>query len=128
MEKLTQTKINKRDEFGNIIQRGNCYATCVAMILGKKIEDIPKFEELPADGSWFIDSWTYLNGLGYDLDILHVRNLSEYPNGFSIASGKSPRGPWDHCVVYLDGKLYHDPYPNGKGIDKVDYFLLIEKK
>lgn len=128
MRKLTQNKVNQFNEFGVQIQRGNCYTTCIAMILGKNIDEVPKFEELPDDGSWFVNSWNYLNENGYLMDIKHVRDGESFPMEYSIASGPSPRGTWSHSVVYFDGKLYHDPYPNGNGISEVKYFLIIKKK
>ncbi len=127
MLKLNQTKTNKFNDLGVKIERGNCYAACVAMMIGKNIEDVPEFEHLPDDGSWFTTSWDFLTSIGYSFDVHHFRHGEPIPDGYVIACGKSPRGDWGHSVVYFNGELYHDPYPSGNGIDKVDYCLIIQK-
>lgn len=41
-------------------------------------------------------------------------------------AGKSPRGDWDHCVVYQNGDMVHDPHPDKTGIeDKKDVMVLV---
>jgi hypothetical protein len=126
MKPVTQTKVSKRDENGVIISVGNCYASCWASILEIPLEEVPKFENLPPDGTWFVKTWEWLRSLGYELEISH--DIEKYPKyDHYIASGPSPRGPWDHSVVYFNGDLVHDPYPSGEGIKKVNYLLWAEK-
>lgn len=36
-----------------------------------------------------------------------------------IASGLSSRGV-GHVVIYMDGKMIHDPHPDGEGLEKID--------
>lgn len=38
---------------------------------------------------------------------------SEILLGYWIASGKSPRGDFDHCVIYRGAVREHDPHPDG---------------
>ncbi len=50
--------------------------------------------------------WTYTRG-----------SSAKVPAGWSIGSGKSPRGDWDHSIVCLDGKPFFDPHKSGDFID-----------
>lgn len=127
MKLVTQTKISKRDDNGVIISVGNCYASCWASILEIPLEEVPKFEDLPPDGSWFMSTRRWLESIGYKLGMTH--DIEGFPKSlYYIASGPSPRGPWDHSVVYFNDSLAHDPYPGGVGIAKVNYLLWAEKR
>ena len=47
--------------------------------------------------------------------------------GYFLVCGESPRGVL-HEVVYLDGKMIHDPHPSNAGITTVkDVFVLVPK-
>jgi len=64
------------------------------------------------------------------MDLVHVTNpkavfarggtSAQCPWGFCVGGGKSPRGDWDHAVVYDardgDPKLVHDPHPSRMGL------------
>ena len=39
-------------------------------------------------------------------------------------SGTTDRG-YSHAVIYFDGKLVFDPYPNGEGIDLKHIYIFI---
>lgn len=121
MIKVYQNKFVKLDENGNYLTRGNCYAACLASILELKISDLPKFEDLPPDGSWFTETQLFLNKYNLWMDVQY-----DIPEYYSIAQGPSPRGKWGHAVVYFKDKLLHDPYPGGEGITKVEEYLVIK--
>lgn len=59
----------------------------------------------------------WLASIGYqeeyieDIDVW----LNENPNTPYMASGKSSRGV-DHIVIYMNGKLFHDPHPSNDGL------------
>jgi hypothetical protein len=44
--------------------------------------------------------------------------LKDNPDTPYMASGKSSRGI-DHIVIYMNGKLYHDPHPSGEGLVEI---------
>lgn len=49
-------------------------------------------------------------------------------NGYLIVSGVSPRDPSIlHAVIYKDGKLFHDPTPNGGGVKNIISYKIIRK-
>ena len=39
------------------------------------------------------------------------------PRGYWIATGKSPRGDFNHSVIYYKDKLFFDPHPDNTGLD-----------
>ena len=124
---LAQTKLH------SATQKGNCFATCIASILEIPIEAVPAFEELFASypTQWF--SWyrRYLKGWG----IIPVQKDAHLPvDSYYISNGASPRSREGdrilHSVVYLNGKMIHDPHPSGDGIlseDSFIYFLPLEQ-
>ena len=118
LKKLHQTK------FG--FPEGNCFETCLAMLLGREISSIPSYKE---DKKWFFQYRDWLRPQGYDM--LAVGKWNEdakpfCPDVFCIAGGKSPRGDFQHAIVYYGNKLYHDPHPDGTGIENIeDYIYLV---
>lgn len=103
----------------------NCFAACLASILGVAIENIPK----GADGA----TWNMVDVQDWLADEFGIQALeitfgsggTIYPLRRSvpcIVTGKSPRGDKQHAVVAatmgLDGfELIHDPHPSGLFID-----------
>jgi hypothetical protein len=45
------------------------------------------------------------------------------PVTYSIASGPGPRGLL-HSVVYRGTELAHDPHPDNKGLQSVDFWII----
>ena len=106
---------------------GNCFSACIASILEIPLEDVPLFHSDEGTNNWgdkFIKwcedndiEWTY-----YD-----VADTGEdwHPEGYSILSGKSPRGDWLHSVVALDNDIVHDPHFDRTGVEsRVDWILI----
>lgn len=91
---------------------GNCLAACVASIMNLPLEEVPNFV-VPEPLKWRerLDDWLSEQGLGVVCIIGEA-----LPNAYSIACGPSPHGPYDHCVVWLNGDMVHDPHPSGDGI------------
>lgn len=101
-------------------EQGNCWAACLASIIEVPLEKFP----VPKVISWpqYWDAvMEFLGALGYGVmrfEHLHEKQLEmtkQWPWHY-IASGRSPNGDWDHCVVYFQGELVHDPRP-GTGIE-----------
>lgn len=85
---------------------GNCMDACIASILECPLESLPNYHGI----DWFevYNSWLADRGLKIDF-----RSPDESPpSGYHMASVCSPRGPWLHSVVILDGELVHDPSPD----------------
>lgn len=118
-----QTEFTKLDDKGEYVTKGNCFCACLASLFELPIRDIPRIQDYPPDGSWFQATWDFADKHGLELSVKY-----DMPDGYSIANGPSPRGKWGHSVVYFKDQLIHDPYPNGKGLTKVEYFLTLIPK
>lgn len=92
---------------------GNCMAACVASLLEMDLDDVPNFAANPKD-TWWMDFQEWLYHRGWVAVVLD----GDYPwPGYSAASGQSPRGDFKHLVIHLNGKLAHDPHPDGTGLE-----------
>jgi hypothetical protein len=113
MKKVYQT------EFGD---KGNCLSACISTITGIKINKLPKID--------LYDGWLrrYNSGLkyhGYVLLYDKSCNISAYlDGGCYICAGKTKRGT-HHAVVFKNGKMIHDPHPDGTGLQGISemYYL-----
>ena len=126
----------------------DCLRCCIATIFGLPYEDVPLFggteyhdAKGAASAGWAqtrdIEAWLAQRGLGMaqlpDVSVLSEERRKRgvrLPWGICIASGKSPRGDWDHAVVVeaipmrgsaIEGearftRLVHDPHPSGAGL------------
>jgi len=89
---------------------GNCMRAAFASIFELGLEDVPDFTEL----GWWLQLIRWVEPMGlFPVIMGHGQWL---PRGTVMkASGKSPRG-LDHAVVWMNGKMVHDPHPSGDGI------------
>jgi len=100
-------------------ERGNCYAACIASILGLPLETVPNF--CAGGEAWFSETnkWLHEN-CGVVISTWREDPFGAYPKEYGeavyIASGKSPRGDWNHSVVWSRGSVLHDPHPSRAGI------------
>ena len=104
-------------------QDNDCYPACLASILGLERDDVPNFfdgtEHRPKENA--ADAWNenvraFLARFGLNFIVMeisedYIRNIP----GYLIISGMSPRGML-HATVWKDGKMVHDPHPDGGGI------------
>lgn len=70
MIKIFQTKVVVKNSKGDIVQRGNCYAACIASILEVPITEVPNVEVFYhiEDSSFWIEAMlTFLQSKGWDL-------------------------------------------------------------
>ena len=119
-KKLFQTKFGKPE--------GNCFSTCLAMLLDLSIEEVPCFHD--EKGKWYQDYRKWLKPLGYDFVSMAPSWSDEQykpycPQVYCIGSGKSPRGEFDHSTVYFGNELYHDPHPDGTGVVTLKDFIYL---
>jgi hypothetical protein len=103
--------------------RGNCQSACLATLLGISLSEIPNWAALAdGDGNKFAQmqrDWLAERGYGI-LTVVQWQALPWPPaRGYFICGGVSPRGN-RHAVIYKDGALWHDPHPEGLGIETVD--------
>jgi hypothetical protein len=120
----------KQTIFGN--GKGNCFAACIASLIGTPLAEVPNF---CLSESWLGDSIDWLRERGWGATFIYHQKpdhnapvdcllWSSLP---LIATGRSPRGEWNHCVVVDSaGKLVHDPHPDNTGILTAprDYLIL----
>lgn len=107
-------------------EKGNCFATCVATVLGIDVAGVPNF---CVKESWWTDTQGWLGERGLALISCEVRDWAPAA-ALSIASGPGPRGH-RHCVVYDGNGLVHDPHPSGGGLLKVDaheFFIVVDER
>ncbi len=130
---LKQTKLGYPD--------GNCFATCIAMITGIPLGEIPNFASYtnPSAGNWWKDICDWLVPLGWGGIMITNQSIDENKADFYgfrnlglpfIVTGKSPSGDWNHCVVQWEenGDMRQfDPSPSNKGILEpvVDVVILV---
>lgn len=108
--------------------KGNCQSACLAMMLGCDLEAVPNFNELYGhDADEYakqLQSWLMDRGL-WIITFIPWQGVPWPPrHGYYIAGGTSARD-LRHAVIYKDGRLWHDPHPDGIGIEEVTDFDLI---
>lgn len=96
-------------------QNGNCLAAALASILEIDIEDVPEFEDMSYT-EWYPRLKKWLELLGFHLLIW---DEEIYLPTFFIAHGPSPRGDWEHSVIYKGTKMVHDPHPSREGLERI---------
>jgi len=108
---INQTKLHNPPE-----ESGNCLAACIASIFEVPIDIIPEFE----GENWYLEMMKFVEILGFEM----LRWDEEVVlKGYYIVNGKSPRGSFDHVVIFKNGKMVHDPHPSKKGIENIKWCL-----
>jgi hypothetical protein len=112
---------------------GDCYRTCLAMLLGLPRDDVPHYVTTMDPDAWKetvqpkYDSWLSDRGLievaiAYACDLDTLLSLYELmnPKAHYMLTGKSGTG-CNHVVVCRGGEIVCDPAQNDSGIvDKTD--------
>ena len=103
-------------------EKGNCMTACVASLLDLPIEKVPYFFDFP-DFWDAVFAFLYEQGCEYngclrpDADGSIGWDGAPGIDGYFIVAGPSPRWPGArHAVIYKDGRMIHDPHPDGTGI------------
>lgn len=128
-------KIQRQTIFG---QGGNCFATCIAMLLDMSINDVPNF--VAGGEFWWEDFQKWLGernllAIEIDCEVQHMRDL---PVGqLVILTGEANRGLL-HCIIasyrgvdekgYMTWNFEHDPHPDDTFIKKIEYICFIVRK
>lgn len=106
---------------------GNCLQACIASILELPLEEVPNFMRVSGP-AWYDRFVNFLLSQGLFPIYLTpevVNADGTRPYGYYLVQGKSPRGDFDHVVVYHNGKLAHDPNPAGGGIEGEKLFIVL---
>lgn len=129
-----------QDKFG---LGGNCATAAHATLLGLDLDQVPYYNDGLTDSTLSESDKTkifydriqeFLNPMGLQescyhysqelVDELKTLNSNLLYKYYQVI-GKSPRG-YMHVVIYCDGELYHDPHPDGGGVEET-YIALLEK-
>jgi hypothetical protein len=110
---------------------GNCFAACVASLLGISIEELPDLNACTGDWTRPLNRWLAQYGLAYvemctETNAFYTRlprGLHAILGGLSPRHTKTPEGQSIHHAVIgcADGKwafeIVHDPHPSRDGLD-----------
>ena len=108
---------------------GDCWIACIASILEIDINELPNPNDYDAKNNWV----EYARVVLEKLDSLGYELLCQTPNEFTkltdimMVVGKSPRGDFNHCVLW-DDKIIHDPHPDNTGVENIIFFEQLIKK
>ena len=98
--------------------KGNCLQAAIASILELSLNEVPIFE----GDDWYLLLMNWLESFKIEL----VRWDYEVSfKGLYLVVGQSPRGDFKHIVVYENGKLVHDPHPDGTGLKTIESAWLL---
>lgn len=113
---VDQTKFGER--------AGNCFAACIASILGLSLSRLPNFCAWPESEWWErTNAWLAehhgVRALMVVADSFGAKGLGELSDVYHIKSGDGPRG-LKHSVVGLGEEVVHDPHPSRSGLVKIE--------
>lgn len=95
--------------------RGDCMSACIASLFGLPLDAVPRFIDAGPGRFWeSILEFCEFGGWQHEC---HGDPAKVPPDTYCIVSGKSPRNDKiTHAVIYLNGKMVHDPHPDRTGI------------
>lgn len=117
------------------LETGECMRASIASILELDIDEVPHFRQIERlGGKWLPELFGFLKKHGYEFrgtgtPNRHTMSECSGVDGYLCVAGPSGnlKGA-GHMVVYSnDGKLVHDPNPNGGGILSVEYWWMIHR-
>jgi len=109
----------------NSLSKGDCFRACVASILELPIEEVPNFMEDGEDKfndhivDWIKDRTFTIRYVEINNDDDQKEFEQTTKDHYVIAIGQNAF--CYHAVVWRNGKIVHDPNPNGR------YFPFLEK-
>ena len=111
------------------LEKGNCLQACIASLFELDLEEVPHFV-LESDWVGALDSWLKqydLQTIDVDLEYMKQQGGDTWKAlGYHLICGKSSRA--DHAVVGYNGKMVHDPHPDGGGLETEDVWTLFVKR
>jgi len=139
-------RFNKQTLFVKDHGRGNCYQAALASVLGVEMYemvDISLFYELDQFEKECNITWEKILlefiKAKFNKDLRVSISLTEYhrekdkfdfPSKYKdipyLLFGRSPRGNFNHVVVFKNGVLIHDPHPDNTGLDMSDEEIYVK--
>ena len=111
MKKVYQTRFGEKE--------GNCFPAALASLFELPLEEVPDFCNIYSTETdeWYEKFVEWLNGFGFtslpvDVDDL---NRPNYKDCYLLVTGKNSDNI-NHCVIYKNGKVVHNPNKKSKGI------------
>lgn len=150
--RLDYVELVKQDKFGTVCGKedtGNCFQVCISTVTGIPLAKVPHFYSLFDENdidraNAMIANW--LGGKGFHMAHYPYEVVkeglasgwfyagSEKEKIVVIATGKSPRGDWNHAVVGVLDKdaphgwtMIHDPHPSGAGLETTGGIEVVSK-
>lgn len=113
-------------------QRGNCFSAVVASLLELPLRAVPNFVEIEVLGGphWWWFFHRYIDLMGYRTVHFRARNppINTYYEMGGLSARATESHPIHHSCVYFNGKLVHDPHPDGTGLLTEEGGWYLEKK
>lgn len=103
---------------------GNCLQACLASILEVPLEATPNFLVQESDWLDALAKWLDVQ-FAMSVVLLKFGDTPSFtqPRGYCVASGPTRRYP-KHSVVWLEGRIVHDPHPARPGLNRIDDLLV----
>ena len=111
------------------LEEGNCLQACIASLFEMGLEEVPHFV-LRDDWVGALDGWLGqfdLQSVLVDLERGEGEDMWE-PYGYHLICGKGPRADCQHAVVGYNGRVVHDPHPDGGGLEIEESWTLFVKR
>lgn len=100
-------------------EMGNCMQAAVASLLELPLDEVPHFAAATGgEDAWWVSLLDFLDSRGFWL----ARMIEPKADALGLCAGKSPRGDWEHLVVYRGDALAHDPHPSRDGVTEATEF------
>ncbi len=97
---------------------GNCWQACIASMLDLPLDKVPHFA-LESGENWYPDTREFvIKQINMDLRCFIPLFPHTPSGGYVIGSGPSPRGSFNHSVIFdgFTGELVHDPHFSRAGL------------
>ena len=101
--------------------KGDCLRACMCSLLEISDEGVPNFVDDPHYPEKLWD-WCQANKIMFYNDDNPPEGVEYY-----MAWGTSPRG-LKHSVIYNNGKLVHDPHPDGGDVKDITTYAWLERE
>lgn len=111
MKPVFQTRYGK--------ENGNCFQAAVASLFELELKEVPDFcnEHSTATEEWYEAFVEWLRKRGYTARCIFENDLTvgNYKDCYLLVGGKNKEGI-NHCVIYKNGEVVHNPNKNCSGI------------
>ena len=110
-------------------EEGNCLQACMASLFELEMGAVPHFV-LEDDWVEAFDEWLErfdLQSVTVDLERMGGEDMWK-PYGYHLICGDSPRSDCKHAVVGYNGRVVHDPHPDGDGLETEENWTLFVRR